>query len=117
MHMVYIMFLLLYIFIIVVHVYYLLTITFPGKVDVPAKVATLSIPSTGSVAHLELGALKAMGTHNYYNAAVAAFSVLGLNVGIDSNSINSDVGALHLLPHRMQVGECPTFHCFRIKIN
>ncbi|ONK70078.1 uncharacterized protein A4U43_C05F30010 [Asparagus officinalis] len=76
---------------------------FPGiKVNVETKVATLSTP-TGSTTHLLLGDLKAMGTHNYSNAAVAAFSVLGLNLGIDSDTINSTVGKLHLLPHRMQV--------------
>lgn len=76
----------------------------PGiKVNVEAKVATLAIPSSRSITQLQLGALKAMGTHNYSNAAVAAFSVLGLNIGIDGNSINSTVGELHLLPHRMQI--------------
>jgi len=87
---------------------------FTAKVNVEAKVATLAIPSSRSITQLQLGALKAMGTHNYSNAAVAAFSVLGLNIGIDGNSINSTVGALHLLPHRMQVGEWSVFHHFRI---
>jgi len=77
---------------------------FTAKVNVEAKVATLAIPSSRSITQLQLGALKAMGTHNYSNAAVAAFSVLGLNIGIDGNSINSTVGELHLLPHRMQIG-------------
>ncbi|KAG1326778.1 UDP-N-acetylmuramoylalanine--D-glutamate ligase-like [Cocos nucifera] len=76
----------------------------PGiKVDIETKGAILSIPTSGSVTHLQLGSLKAMGTHNYCNAAVAAFSVLGLDVGIDSDSINSTVEILSLLPHRMQV--------------
>ncbi|XP_073000782.1 uncharacterized protein [Typha latifolia] len=77
---------------------------FPGiKIDVKAKVATFSNPATGLVSHLQLGALKTMGTHNYSNAAVAAFSVLGLDVGIDIDSVNSTVDILSLLPHRMQV--------------
>ncbi|XP_029118664.2 uncharacterized protein [Elaeis guineensis] len=76
----------------------------PGiKMDIETKGAILSIPTSGSVTHLQLGSLKAMGTHNYCNAAVAAFSVLGLDVGIDSDSINSTVEILSLLPHRMQV--------------
>lgn len=77
---------------------------FPGiKLDMAAKAATLTFPTTGLVVHLQLGTLKAMGTHNYYNAAVAAFSVLGLDVGIDTDTISSTVEVLSLLPHRMQV--------------
>lgn len=73
--------------------------------DIETKGAILCIPTSGLVTHLQLGLLKAMGTHNYCNAAVAAFSVLGLDVGIDTDSINSTVETLSLLPHRMQVGK------------
>ncbi|KAJ0989765.1 hypothetical protein J5N97_008121 [Dioscorea zingiberensis] len=77
---------------------------FPGiKVDTVAKVAKFRFPSSELVTDLQLGALKAMGTHNCINAAVAAFSVLGLDVGIDNDSINTTIESLTLLPHRMQI--------------
>ncbi|CAL9047956.1 unnamed protein product [Musa banksii] len=76
----------------------------PGiKTDFGSKVATFSFPTTGIVTHLQLGDLKAIGAHNHSNAAVAAFSVLGLDVGIDCDFIKSTVGILSILPHRMQV--------------
>lgn len=76
----------------------------PGvEMEVGAKVANLSIPTTGLVTNLQFGDLKAMGSHNYRNAAVAAFLVLGLEVGIDADSIGSTIDSLHLLPHRMQI--------------
>lgn len=70
-----------------------------------AKVANLSIPTTGLVSQLQFGALKAAGTHKYLNAAVAAFSVLGLDVGIDADSIEATIEALHPPPHRMQISK------------
>ncbi|WOK98132.1 hypothetical protein Cni_G06842 [Canna indica] len=77
---------------------------YPGiKMDFKTKVTTFSFPTTGFVAHLQLGDLKALGAHNESNAAVAAFSVLGLDVGIDCEFIESTVGILSILPHRMQV--------------
>eukprot|EP00268_Persea_americana_P067508 TRINITY_DN9304_c0_g1_i14.p1 TRINITY_DN9304_c0_g1~~TRINITY_DN9304_c0_g1_i14.p1 ORF type:complete len:474 (+),score=110.05 TRINITY_DN9304_c0_g1_i14:318-1739(+) len=76
----------------------------PGvKMTGEAKVANLSIPTTGLVTQLQFGALKAAGTHNYLNAAVAAFSVIGLDVGIDADSIEATIEALHPPPHRMQI--------------
>nr|XP_018677107.1 PREDICTED: uncharacterized protein LOC103973737 isoform X1 [Musa acuminata subsp. malaccensis] len=76
----------------------------PGiKTNFGSKVATFSFPTTGIVTHLQLGDLKAIGAHNHSNAAVAAFSVLGLDVGIDCDFIKSTVGILSILPHRMQV--------------
>ncbi|KAH7660331.1 UDP-N-acetylmuramoylalanine-D-glutamate ligase MurD protein [Dioscorea alata] len=76
----------------------------PGiKVDTAAKVATFKFPSSELVTNLQLGTLKAMGTHNFINAAVAAFSVLGLDVGIDNDSIHNTIESLTLLPHRMQI--------------
>nr|CAD1831343.1 unnamed protein product [Ananas comosus var. bracteatus] len=77
---------------------------FPGiKIDTEAKIAEFHNPANGSINYLHLGALKAVGTHNYSNAAVAASAVLGLDVGINADSINSTVETLSLLPHRMQV--------------
>ncbi|XP_020109781.1 uncharacterized protein LOC109725119 [Ananas comosus] len=77
---------------------------FPGiKIDTEAKIAEFRNPANGSINYLQLGALKAVGTHNYSNAAVAASAVLGLDVGISADSINSTVETLSLLPHRMQV--------------
>ncbi|PKA62897.1 hypothetical protein AXF42_Ash018891 [Apostasia shenzhenica] len=77
---------------------------FPGlKLDMEAKVATCNIPKSGLFRKLQLGDLRAIGDHNFLNAAVAAFLVLGLDVGIDCHSINSIVKRLTLLPHRMQV--------------
>ncbi|KAJ4970887.1 hypothetical protein NE237_003986 [Protea cynaroides] len=77
---------------------------FPGvKIDLEAKIAYLQIPTTGVVTQLQLGAMKAMGTHNNHNAAVAAFSVLGLDVGIDPEGISTTLAALSAPPHRMQI--------------
>lgn len=70
-----------------------------------AKVAKFKFPTTDAVADLQLSDLRATGAHNYTNAAVAAFLVLGLGVGADFHSINSIVKKLTLLPHRIQVGK------------
>ncbi|XP_068637685.1 uncharacterized protein [Aristolochia californica] len=76
----------------------------PGiKVDTEKKVATIKIPTTGVVAQLQLGKLKTMGTHNYQNAAVAGFSVLGLDTGIDPDSINATLESLSPPSHRLQI--------------
>lgn len=79
--------------------------TYVTKMTGEAKVANLSIPTTGLVTQLQFGALKAAGTHNYLNAAVAAFSVIGLDVGIDADSIEATIEALHPPPHRMQISK------------
>lgn len=79
--------------------------------DTAAKVATFKFPSSELVTNLQLGTLKAMGTHNFINAAVAAFSVLGLDVGIDNDSIHNTIESLTLLPHRMQIGITPVSFC------
>lgn len=86
-----------------------MTLCFVLKTDFGSKVATFSFPTTGIVTHLQLGDLKAIGAHNHSNAAVAAFSVLGLDVGIDCDFIKSTVGILSILPHRMQVGQFAKF--------
>lgn len=69
------------------------------------KVAYFSVPAIGLFSQLPLGAMKAIGTHNYYNAAVAALSVIGLDVGIDVAAISSTIDKLKAPPHRMQIGE------------
>ncbi|KAL5545541.1 hypothetical protein UlMin_005228 [Ulmus minor] len=77
---------------------------FPGvKIDMDAKIGSLEVPTLGIFSQLQLGALKAMGTHNYYNAAVASLSVLGLSVGVDIQAVGSTVDALRAPPHRMQI--------------
>lgn len=76
------------------------------KMDKETRVADLRFPSTGIASKLQLGTLKAMGGQNYHNAAVAAFSVLNLDVGIDYDSIGSIIELLSPPPHRMQIGEC-----------
>lgn len=75
------------------------------KIDMEAKVASMRIPTIGVVSELQLGALKAMGRHNNCNAAVAAFSVLALDVGIDPEAISATINALSAPPHRMQIGK------------
>lgn len=80
-------------------------VTYVAKMKEEAKVANLSIPTTGLVTQMQFGALKAVGTHNYLNAAVAAFSVLGLDVGIDADSIEATIEALCPPPHRMQISK------------
>ncbi|XP_010257350.1 PREDICTED: uncharacterized protein LOC104597480 isoform X2 [Nelumbo nucifera] len=77
---------------------------FPGvKVDMVKKVANFRLPTIGVASQIQLGALKAIGNHNYYNAAVAAFCVLALDVGIDGEAISAIMGTLHAPPHRMQI--------------
>ncbi|KAM7271321.1 hypothetical protein ACFE04_030535 [Oxalis oulophora] len=77
---------------------------FPGiKVDVEAKTASLEVPGTGVTSRLRLDALTAKGTHNYTNAAVAAFSVLGLDVRADIEGVQAAIGKLKAPPHRMQI--------------
>lgn len=75
------------------------------KVDMEEKVAILHVPAIGVVSELELGALNVMGKHNYYNAAVAALSVLGLDMGIDTETISSTIEKLRAPPHRMQISK------------
>ncbi|XP_048321608.1 uncharacterized protein LOC107432417 [Ziziphus jujuba] len=77
---------------------------YPGvKIDSEAKVSSFEVPAVGVVSQLQLGALKAMGTHNYQNAAVAALSIIGLNVGVDIEAIGSTIEKLRPPPHRMQI--------------
>nr|XP_009794553.1 PREDICTED: uncharacterized protein LOC104241312 isoform X2 [Nicotiana sylvestris] len=76
----------------------------PGvSVDVEAKIADLKLPTIRCISQLKLGELKAVGNHNYTNAAVAALSVIGLDIEIDANALSSTISKLRTLPHRMQV--------------
>lgn len=68
------------------------------------KVANFCIPGIRLFSQLPLDALKAIGTHNYNNAAVAALSVVELDVGIDIAAISSTIDKLKAPPHRMQIG-------------
>ncbi|PKI72193.1 hypothetical protein CRG98_007391 [Punica granatum] len=78
--------------------------SFPGvKINTEAKIASLNVPDIGVNSLLDLGKLKAIGTHNYQNAAVAALSVLGLDIRIDPESINLAIETLMPPPHRMQL--------------
>lgn len=63
------------------------------------------MPVTGCVSQLNLDTMKGIGAHNYYNAAVAAFSVIGLDIGISATAISSTVEKLKAPPHRMQIGK------------
>lgn len=76
------------------------------KIDTEAKIATFKVPDIGIESQLQLGSMRAMGKHNYYNAAVAALSVAGLDVGVQIEDINSTIEKLRPPPHRMQVGKC-----------
>ncbi|KAL5708254.1 hypothetical protein ACHQM5_019071 [Ranunculus cassubicifolius] len=77
---------------------------FPGiKVNTEKKVADLIFASTGDDFTLQLRTLKATGNHNYHNAAIAAFSVLTLDVGIETKSMSSTIEFLNPPPHRMQI--------------
>ncbi|XP_015075111.1 uncharacterized protein LOC107019036 [Solanum pennellii] len=76
----------------------------PGvNVDVEAKIAELKLPTINCVSQLQLSELKAVGKHNYTNAAVAALSVLGLDIEIKAEAFSSTISKLTTLPHRMQV--------------
>lgn len=75
------------------------------KIDVEAKIASFEVPDIGIASQLQLGGLRATGKHNYYNAAVAALSVAGLDVGVDVEAINSTIEKLRVPPHRMQIGK------------
>ncbi|XP_019187311.1 PREDICTED: uncharacterized protein LOC109181835 isoform X2 [Ipomoea nil] len=78
--------------------------TCPGvKVSMEAKVAKLKVPAIGCDSEVDLSALRAIGTHNYINAAVAALSVTGLDIGINAKSIASTISKLRVPCHRMQV--------------
>ncbi|TYI41739.1 hypothetical protein ES332_A01G046200v1 [Gossypium tomentosum] len=77
---------------------------FPGlEIDTEAKIATFKVPDIGIESQLQLGSMRAMGKHNYYNAAVAALSVAGLDVSVHIEDINSTIEKLRPPPHRMQV--------------
>ncbi|XP_022842245.1 uncharacterized protein LOC111365919 isoform X2 [Olea europaea var. sylvestris] len=67
-----------------------------------AKIANFEVPTIEHVSQLPLGAMKTIGTQNYYNAAVAALSV-GLDLGINDAAIYSTIGNLRAPPHRMVV--------------
>lgn len=82
----------------------------PGvKIDMEAKVADLKLPSKGIDSRVQLGSMKAMGNHNYHNAAVAALSVLGLDMGIEADSISELAETLKSLAHRMQIVHRDTY--------
>ena len=76
-----------------------------NKIDMAAKTANFEVPSIGLSSQLQLGAMKGIGTHNYHNAAVAALSVLGLDIGVDVEALNSAIEILKPPPHRMQIGK------------
>ncbi|KAH9648060.1 D-glutamic acid-adding enzyme [Citrus sinensis] len=77
---------------------------FPGvKIDAEAKTASFEVPAVGVVSQLQLHNMKVMGRHNYHNAAVAALSVLGLDIGVDVEALNSTIEILRTPPHRMQI--------------
>ncbi|XP_019243025.1 PREDICTED: uncharacterized protein LOC109223247 isoform X1 [Nicotiana attenuata] len=73
------------------------------RVNVEAKIADINLPTIGCVSQLKLGELKAVGKHNYSNAAVAALSVIGLDIEINATALSSTISKLGTLPHRMQV--------------
>ncbi|XP_055809997.1 uncharacterized protein LOC129880131 [Solanum dulcamara] len=76
----------------------------PGvSVDVETKIADLKLPTIGCDSQLQLDELKAVGKHNYTNAAVAALAVWGLDIEIKAASFSSAISKLTTLPHRMQV--------------
>uniref|UniRef100_A0A2N9GKD6 Mur ligase C-terminal domain-containing protein n=1 Tax=Fagus sylvatica TaxID=28930 RepID=A0A2N9GKD6_FAGSY len=67
------------------------------------RIASLEVPAMGVVTQLQLGAMKVMGMHNYYNAAVAALCVLGLDLGVDAEGLSSTIEKLRAPPHRMEI--------------
>lgn len=69
------------------------------------KIASLEVPALGVNSQLQLEAMKTMGGHNFHNAAVAALSVVGLNVGVDVEAIGPCIEKLRAPPHRMQIGQ------------
>nr|XP_023875769.1 uncharacterized protein LOC111988210 isoform X5 [Quercus suber]XP_023875770.1 uncharacterized protein LOC111988210 isoform X5 [Quercus suber] len=73
------------------------------QINVETKIASLEVPTMRVVSQLQLDAMKVMGTHNYYNAAVAALCVLGLDLGLDANSMSSTIENLRAPPHRMEI--------------
>lgn len=76
----------------------------PGvKIDMEARIANFEVPTIEHVSQLPLSAMKTIGTQNYYNAAVAALSVIGLDLGINDAAIYSTIGNLRAPPHRMEV--------------
>ncbi|CAA2985960.1 UDP-N-acetylmuramoylalanine--D-glutamate ligase-like isoform X1 [Olea europaea subsp. europaea] len=77
---------------------------YPGvKIDMEAKIANFEVPTIEHASQLPLGAMKTIGTQNYYNAVVAALSVIGLDLGINDAAIYSTIGNLRAPPHRMEV--------------
>lgn len=70
--------------------------------------ANFNVPGIRLLSQLPLDAMKAVGTHNHYNAAVAALSVIGLDVGIDIAAISSTIDKLKAPPHGMQIGKTPS---------
>ncbi|WRX24150.1 Mur ligase [Theobroma cacao] len=83
---------------------------FPGvEIDMEAKIASFEVPDIGVASQLQLGGMRAKGKHNYCNAAVAALSVAGLDVGVDVEAINATIEKLRAPPHRMQI-VCKDIH-------
>lgn len=80
------------------------------KIDMEAKIASFEVPALGIISQLQLGAMKMMGTQNYHNAAVAALSVVGLDVGLDVGAIGPCIEKLRPPPHRMQIGKPKQMH-------
>ncbi|PON58126.1 UDP-N-acetylmuramoylalanine-D-glutamate ligase [Parasponia andersonii] len=76
---------------------------YPGvKIDIEEKIARLEVPALRIDSRLKFDAMKVIGTHNYYNAAVAALSIVGLGVGVDVEAIGSTIEKLRAPLHRMQ---------------
>ncbi|KAM5558953.1 hypothetical protein ABKV19_020550 [Rosa sericea] len=82
----------------------------PGvRIDMEAKIASFEVPALGINSQLQLGAMSMIGTQNYHNAAVAALSVVGLDVGLDVEAIGPCIEKLRPPPHRMQI-VCKDIH-------
>ncbi|KAK4343804.1 hypothetical protein RND71_036898 [Anisodus tanguticus] len=70
------------------------------QLEIPPK---YFCPSISCVSQLQLGEVKAVGKHNNTNAAVAALSVVGLDIEIKAAALSSTISTLRTLAHRMQV--------------
>lgn len=73
------------------------------------KVASFNVPAIGVKSQLDLSGLKVMGIHNYQNAAVAALSVLGLDIGANVEALQESLEDLETPPHRMKIGKLELF--------
>lgn len=76
----------------------------PGvQLDDTGAYAMIHVPTTSQEARLDLTTLNTTGVHNAHNAGTAALLALGVDMGLNEDTLQSALPMLKPPPHRMQI--------------